>query len=98
MKSRFKRAKIPSRSKATTRMNCDPLKVEEFDCSKLHPAFAKMGKPARRALVNAGLLTPKQLAKKTRAEVAALHGMGPSSFPTMLKILRAMSLKFRAGR
>ena len=33
--------------------------------------------PARRALVNAGLVKLQQISKWTRSDVAALHGMGP---------------------
>ena len=35
--------------------------------------------PARRALVDAGLLTLKQLRGKSRGELSALHGMGPKA-------------------
>lgn len=71
------------------------VRKAEFDYSKLSPAFVKLGKPAQRALINAGILTPKQLAKKTRAEIAALHGMGPSSFPKLEAALKAEGLTFR---
>lgn len=39
--------------------------------------------PARRALVNAGLLSLADLATITRRDLAALHGMGPKAM-TML--------------
>lgn len=35
--------------------------------------------PARRALVNAGIFTISDLASRTEAEIAALHGMGKKS-------------------
>ncbi len=71
--------------------------VETFDYSKLSPAFDKLPKPAKRALINAAVLSPKQLAMHTRAEIAALHGMGPGSFPALEAALKAEGLKFKAG-
>ena len=62
---------------------------------QLDPAFAKLAKPAQRALVGAGIFTPKDLAKHTRAEVAALHGIGPSAFPVLEAALKAAGLKFK---
>ena len=35
--------------------------------------------PARRALVNAGLIKLQQISKWTRSDVAALHWMGPNA-------------------
>jgi hypothetical protein len=66
------------------------------DVSKLSPAFAKLSKPAQRALVNARILDEKDLARCSRAEVAALHGIGPSAFPVLERALAAMKLSFKA--
>ena len=63
--------------------------------SQIDPAFARLAKPAQRALMNAGILTPKDLAKHARAEVAALHGIGPSAFPVLEAALKAAGLNFR---
>jgi predicted flap endonuclease-1-like 5' DNA nuclease len=63
---------------------------------QLDPAFAKLAKPAQRALMGAGIFTPKDLAKHTRAEVAALHGIGPSAFPILESALREAGLTFKA--
>jgi hypothetical protein len=62
---------------------------------QLDPAFAKLAKPAQRALVDAGIFTVKDLARHTRAEVAALHGIGPSAFPVLEAALKVASLKFK---
>ncbi len=51
--------------------------------------------PARRALEGAGILTVEQLSKKTEAEILALHGMGPSTLPKLLKALQAKGLNFK---
>ena len=45
----------------------------------------KLASPARRALVNAGLLKLADLKKISRADLAAQHGMGPNA----LKVLDA---------
>jgi hypothetical protein len=71
------------------------LKMTGFDYSNLDPAFARLAKPAQRALINAGIFTPKDLAKFTRAEVMALHGIGPSAFPVLENALREAGLAFR---
>lgn len=65
------------------------------DSTKLDPAFAKLSKPAQRALMNAGIFTPRDLAQHTRAEIAALHGIGPSAFPVLESALKSAGLKFR---
>ena len=51
--------------------------------------------PARRALENKGIKTPKQLSKHTQAEIMALHGMGPGSLPNLKKALKAEGLNFK---
>ncbi|MBV9331330.1 MAG: RNA polymerase [Alphaproteobacteria bacterium] len=47
--------------------------------------FDGLSAPARRALANAGIAGLAQLAKKSEAEISALHGMGPNA----MKLLRA---------
>ena len=71
------------------------ISVSEFDYSKLDPAFAKLAKPAQRALINAGIFSTQDLARRTRAEVRALHGMGPSAFPVLEQVLKHAGLKFQ---
>lgn len=44
--------------------------------------------PARRALVNAGILTTEDLGRFTAAEIAALHGIGPTTMPRLAPFLR----------
>ena len=43
--------------------------------------------PARRALVNAGLLTFKDVKKFPRSELETLHGMGPKALALLNEIL-----------
>lgn len=51
--------------------------------------------PARRALENAGIKTPRQLAKFTVQQVLALHGMGAGSIPKLEKVLKSNGLSFK---
>ncbi len=69
-------------------MPCDPAKVQAFDYGKLDAAFAKLAKPAQRALINAEIFTPRDLAKYGLEKVCALHGMGPASLPILKAVLK----------
>lgn len=75
---------------------CDPVKIEAFDYSRLDPIFARLSRPAKRALINAGIYSAKDLARRTRDEVAKLHGLGPSAFPILDSVLQANGLKFKS--
>jgi uncharacterized protein YdhG (YjbR/CyaY superfamily) len=55
----------------------------------------QLSAPARRALLNKNITTLKRLADFSEAEVAALHGIGPSSIPKLKQALKATKLKFR---
>jgi hypothetical protein len=55
----------------------------------------KLAAPARRALARAKIASLSQLSKKTEAEVAALHGMGPNALATLRAGMKAIGLKFR---
>ena len=50
--------------------------------------------PARRALVDAKIVTLAGLAKRTRASIAELHGMGPSALRSLDAELRRRGLAF----
>ena len=69
--------------------------VQGFDYSNLNRAFARLSKPAKRALINNGILEPRDLARYSRREVAQLHGIGPAAFPLLTEALRAEGLDFR---
>jgi predicted flap endonuclease-1-like 5' DNA nuclease len=53
-----------------------------------------IGRPAQRALVNAGIGDLAALAKWREAEVAALHGMGPKALGVLREALAAQGLSF----
>ncbi len=78
-------------------MRCERKKVEEFDYSKLSPEFAKLSKPAQRALVNNKVLTPSQLSRRTLKEVLSFHGIGPSAVPVLKQVLRRHGLSFKGS-
>lgn len=57
--------------------------------------FSGLGAPAQRALENAGIADPNQLADYTEREILKLHGMGPASMPKLRELLSAQGLSFK---
>jgi hypothetical protein len=78
------------------RQKCDPHRVKEFDCARLSADFAKRAKPAQCALINAGVLSVRDLARRTGEEIAGLHGIGPSAMPLLRAALEKRRLKSKA--
>ena len=64
--------------------------------SKQENDLPKLAAPAQRALAGAKIANLSQLARRTEAEVASLHGMGPNALGTLKDALKAKGLKFRA--
>jgi predicted flap endonuclease-1-like 5' DNA nuclease len=58
--------------------------------------FAGIGKPATRALANAGYLSLEDLAKVSEKELGRLHGMGPKALGILRQRLAAKGLQFRS--
>jgi DNA-directed RNA polymerase alpha subunit len=58
----------------------------------------KLAKPAQRALHNAGILTLKQLSKRSEKEISNLHGMGPNAVQQIKKALIDNGLKFAVSK
>lgn len=58
----------------------------------------KLSQPAHRALAGAGIKTLAQLAKRSEAEVLALHGVGPTAIPVMKAALKAKGLTFKSPK
>jgi hypothetical protein len=75
---------------------CDPVKIEAFDYSCSIPSSP--GYPDRRNAPSStpGIYSAKDLAQRTRDEVAKLHGIGPSAFPILDSVLQANGLKFKS--
>ena|SRR5580765_4574713 len=57
--------------------------------------LSTLGAPARRALENKGIKTPKQLSQFTEKEILALHGMGKTTIPKLKDALKSEGLKFK---
>jgi predicted RecB family nuclease len=57
--------------------------------------LSNLAAPARRALQNSGILTTEDLAKHTKKELLALHGIEPSSIPALEKALAETGLNFK---
>lgn len=54
--------------------------------------LAELSAPARRALERQSMPTAKDLANFTTREILALHGVGPSTIPTLERALAAAGL------
>jgi hypothetical protein len=57
---------------------------------------ARIGRPALRALKGAGIHTLTQVAQRTEASLAALHGVGPKALGILKKSLAQRGTSFRA--
>jgi DNA-directed RNA polymerase alpha subunit len=55
---------------------------------------AELAKPARRALVAAGIIRLEQLTKVSEDELLRLHGMGPKALDRLRHALAAAGLSF----
>jgi predicted flap endonuclease-1-like 5' DNA nuclease len=54
-----------------------------------------IGAPATRALAGAGITRLAQVAERTAAELAALHGVGPKAIGLLERALAEQGLSFR---
>ena len=63
---------------------------------RLAACFARLSKPAQRALMESGIFTERDLARWSRGEVAQMHGIGPSAFPVLERALADAGLRFKA--
>jgi hypothetical protein len=54
-----------------------------------------IGGPALRALANAGIRSMSDLTRRTKKELAALHGMGPKALGLLESALAASGQRFR---
>ncbi len=86
-------ARAPSLLRAATFM--PGSETEIFDPKDPATAFSKLTKPAQRALIGASVTTPRDLSRRTRAEVAALRGIGRSAFPVLEQALKEAALDFQ---
>lgn len=64
---------------------------------KSNAEFPKLGKPALRALENAGISRLKDLEKWTEKDLLSLHGLGPSAIPPLNAAMKAAALSFKGA-
>jgi len=57
-------------------------------------ALPKLAAPARRALAAADISTLEDLAQRSEADTAALHGMGPNAMATLRAAMTRAGLAF----
>ena len=76
--------------------DCPVCPFCEADRKPKEGFLSLLSAPARRALEGAGLTTLSKLAKKSEADILALHGMGPASLPKLRGALKAQGLSFQA--
>jgi predicted Fe-Mo cluster-binding NifX family protein len=74
------------------------MQRRKTDVSTEKPAapadLPKLAAPARRALDGAGINSIAMLARRTQAEVAALHGMGPNAMKTLKTAMKQAGFSF----
>lgn len=58
--------------------------------------FPKLSAPASRALRHAGIVKLKDLSKWSEQELLKLHGVGPSTLPTLRRALKGRGWRFKA--
>lgn len=63
---------------------------------QLNASFAKLSKPAQRALLQYKIFSPSDLSQWTRGNLAKMHGIGPASFPALDQVLAEAGLKLKA--
>ena len=72
------------------------MKINRSDLQESDLPIA-LGKPAQRALTEAGYRQLAQLAEVSEAQLMQLHGIGPKAFTQLRSALRAKGLSFAAG-
>jgi uncharacterized protein YdhG (YjbR/CyaY superfamily) len=68
-------------------------RLTEVSNANLDSAFHILSRPAQRALIREGLLSPSAVASKTKEQLLKLHGLGPSSLPKIQSVLKARKLR-----
>jgi len=71
-------------------------KPKETIDPQLNACFAKLSKPAQRALIEQKIFSEADLSQWTRKDVSKLHGIGPSAFPVLDQALAEAELEFKA--
>lgn len=80
--------------RAPRRLAAAERSAEVAEPGKVGDLPAAIGRPATRALAGAGWTTLADLAQRTEAEVAALHGVGPKAVRILAEALGERGLGF----
>jgi hypothetical protein len=75
--------------------DCPTCPVCEQQRQPANGFLSLVSAPAFRALEREGIKTLAQLSKRSEAEIAALHGMGPSAIVKLRKALAIKNLSFK---
>lgn len=75
--------------------DCPACPICEKEAKPVEGFLAAVSGPARRALENADINTAQKLSKHTKSEILALHGIGPTAIPKLIKALAAQGLAFK---
>lgn len=74
--------------------DCPTCPICEMLSKEKDGFMKKLSAPSQRALKAAGITTLQELASKTRKELLALHGFGPSSIRILEPVLKENGLDF----
>lgn len=58
--------------------------------------LSRLSSPARNAIINAGITEMEHLAEYTEKEILQLHGIGPSSLPTLKHAMAEKNVNFKS--
>jgi predicted 3-demethylubiquinone-9 3-methyltransferase (glyoxalase superfamily) len=72
------------------------LDIKALEKAATADALPAVGKPAERALASVGITKLSDVPKHSRAELSALHGMGPKALKILQAALRKQKLALRA--
>jgi predicted RecB family nuclease len=75
--------------------DCPVCPVCEKENKPQEGFLSLLGTPARRALQNKGITTLRRLASHSEKEILQMHGIGPSSLPTLKTVLKQAGLSFK---
>lgn len=75
--------------------DCPTCPVCEKAAKPVAGWLASLSSPARNALLHHKINSVKKLAKYTKAQVLAMHGIGPASLPALEKALAGAGLDFK---
>lgn len=75
--------------------DCPTCPVCEKENAPTDGFLSLLSAPARRALLNKGIKTLRQLSGYSDKEILKLHGIGTGSIPVLNKALKAEGLTFK---